>query len=178
MKEVRSGLEHSRAFTVIELMIAVTVLGVLLALAIPSFLGLLRDARRSSAVNDLLADMTFARSEAARRGRVVAICPNTGGDACGTNAEWGQGWIVFESTNGDVVKDTSEPVLRRASGRTTGLTLKAEKASFDFRPFNRRAANFGSVHFCDPRGATHSRSIVVPAGGAVRVATASTTDCP
>lgn len=160
----------------IELMVAVVVLGILLALAVPSFLGLLRDARRSSAVNDLLADMTFARSEAARRGRVITACSNTSGDNCSTT-NWAPGWIVFEDTDNSGTRNGSEPVIRRAAGRVTSLTVTGQGGSnsgtsYRFNPFNRVTG--GTVTFCDPRDAgagadKHSRAIIVAASGRARV---------
>lgn len=176
-------MNRDSGFTLLELMIAVAVLGILLALAIPSFLGLIRDSQRSSAVNDLLADMTFARSEAGRRGRDMIVCSNVSGDTCGSDNDWGAGWIVFEDSNSSATssaagKDTSEPVIRRASGRVASLTVTGNQAFLQFRPFNKRSipGGTGTVTFCDPRGAAQSRAIIVASSGRPRVGNVAS--CP
>lgn len=172
-------------FTMIELMVAVVVLGILLALAVPSFLGLLRDARRSSAVNDLLADMTFARSEAARRGRDIVVCSNVSSDSCGATTNWGSGWIVFEDTNGNGAHDStaSEAVIRRAAGRSADINVLSNASVYRFPAFNQRGTA-GRVTFCDARDAgggavEHSRSVVVATSGRARVEkTIASGTCP
>lgn len=73
-------------FTLIELIVAVAILAILIATAVPSFREISLNNRSSSTINDLIADLSVARSEAvknARQARVVA----KGGD-------WNDGWIV------------------------------------------------------------------------------------
>ncbi len=168
-------MNRNHAFTLIELIITIAIIGILVALAAPSFFNLIKDSQRASAVNDLLADMTFAKSEAAQRGRTIGVCSNVSGDTCGTTAQWGSGWLVFEDTDANGARNGAEPVLRRAQGRTATLDISANKAAFRFRPFNRRLlVDAGSVFFCDSRDAgaataKHSRRIAVAQGGRARV---------
>lgn len=63
----------ARGLTIIELMIVVAVLGVLIALVAPSMRGMI-SAQRVRGVNaELVTDLQYARSEAARRNRDVSI---------------------------------------------------------------------------------------------------------
>src|SRR5690606_8776794 len=59
---------HSLGFTLIELMVAVSVLGVLLAIALPSFQPLIERWRVRQVESNLEASLQFARSEAIKRG--------------------------------------------------------------------------------------------------------------
>jgi type IV fimbrial biogenesis protein FimT len=64
---------HQRGLTVIELMVVVALVGVLVALVAPSFRGLM-SAQRVRGVNaELVTDLQFARSEAARRNQDVRV---------------------------------------------------------------------------------------------------------
>lgn len=62
-----------RGLTVIELMVVIAVVGVLLALAAPSMRGLISVQRVRGINAELVTDMQYARSEAARRSRDVRV---------------------------------------------------------------------------------------------------------
>lgn len=57
-----------RGFTFIELITVTVVMGIVLAIAVPNFADLVRSSRMTTQANDLMADLLYARSEAAARG--------------------------------------------------------------------------------------------------------------
>jgi len=73
----------ARGLTVIELMIVVALLGVLVALVAPSMRGMMT-AQRVRGVNaELVTDLQYARSEAARRNQDVGVAfQSTGSMSC------------------------------------------------------------------------------------------------
>lgn len=73
-------------FTLIELLIAVTVIGVLAAIATPSFNEVILTQRIKSTSFDLIASLSFARSEAIKQNGSVTITP--------TSADWANGWNI------------------------------------------------------------------------------------
>lgn len=97
-------------FSLVELMITVTIMGILLAMAVPSFDRLIKDNRRSSIVNELIGNAMLARAEAAKRGQPVALCGNTSSGACTGGATWDYGWTLFVDVNGNGVIDTNVTV--------------------------------------------------------------------
>ena len=64
---------RARGLTLIELMIVVLVLGVLVALVAPSMRGMISTQRVRGVNAELVTDLQFARSEAARRNRDVSV---------------------------------------------------------------------------------------------------------
>jgi type IV fimbrial biogenesis protein FimT len=103
---------RSRGLTLIELMIAVAVVAVLMALAAPSFEQAVNGNRLSSAAAETIAAAQLARSEAIRHNRRVVLCRSEDGSACSaTNASW-PGWIVFVDTDADGTRDNDEPVVK------------------------------------------------------------------
>ena len=68
--------------TLIEVMIALGILGVIAALALPSFEAFRDRERVKGVANNLVADMQFARSEAVQRSRRVTVSFTTGTHWC------------------------------------------------------------------------------------------------
>ena len=110
-----------RGFTLIELMVVVTIAAILIAAAIPSFVWLNARTRAANASNALLASFELARSEAIRRNIRVSICriqqdPGFGNAPVCSDAavgaipanDWATGWAVFAKTSGGVALDTVE----------------------------------------------------------------------
>jgi type IV fimbrial biogenesis protein FimT len=97
--------------TLIELMITMSVVAVLMALAVPSFQYVTNANRMASEVNAMLGDMQFSRAEAIKEGLTVTICSSSDQQTCSNSASWRNGWIVYSDLNGNGVIDAGE-VLR------------------------------------------------------------------
>jgi len=84
-----------RGFTLMELLVTMTVVGILMAIAVPSYRYVTTANRASSEVNALLGDVQMARGEAIKEGQFVSICASTDGSTCAGTSAWNTGWIVF-----------------------------------------------------------------------------------
>ncbi len=73
-------------FTLIELMVAVAVVGVVVAIGMPSFGELLKNNRIATQANAIIASLQQARSETINRGTSVRIEPLVAG------TDWSAGW--------------------------------------------------------------------------------------
>ncbi len=104
--------KRQRGLTLIELMIAVAVGAILLALAAPSFQQALGKNRLSSAASELTGAVQLARAEAIRNNRRVTLCRSEDGSACSAGSSSWPGWIVFVDTDSDGVRDSNEPVVK------------------------------------------------------------------
>ena len=71
------SLKRQGAFTIIELMIVVSLLAILAAMAVPSFKPMMERENIAAQVNDLISALNLARSEAIRRGVKVTVCRTT-----------------------------------------------------------------------------------------------------
>ena len=74
-------MRPQQGFTLIELMVAVAVLGVVVGLAVPGFQSVVNSNRLAGAANEAIATMQVARMEAIRRNRRVAVCASANANA-------------------------------------------------------------------------------------------------
>jgi len=123
-----------RAFTLIELMIGVSILGLLLAIAVPSFNNVIRTNRVAGQANNVVSALVTARSEAVKRGIPVSVCAaDNSGAACSstTASDWGKGWIVFTdraSTQGSI--ETGDVVITSSGAIADSMSLTTSSVGF------------------------------------------------
>ena len=110
---------HVAGFTAIELMVVVSIVAILAALAGPSFTPLIENWRVRESAEQLQSTLHYARSEAIKRGgRVVIqkIPNNTNGCTTASDTRaWDCGWIVCHDTNDNGTCNATEPVLQRVA---------------------------------------------------------------
>ena len=107
-----------RGFTLVELLVTLTVAAILTAVAAPSMRSLLAGRATVSASDELANSLRVARSEAMKRGLTVSVCasasPNAATPACsgGGSPPWLSGWIVFVDRNNNGTIDANDRVIK------------------------------------------------------------------
>ncbi len=146
---------RNRGITLVELMTTVSVAAVTLSLGVPAFTGVQASMLRTQASMEMIASFSLARSEAARRGVSVTVCPpNTDGTACSSDhsPNWASGWIVFtdpdEDRNIDSGTDEIVHTARLASGNIS-ITSDSSIASGVLFSGSGFPDATGSYTYCD-----------------------------
>lgn len=165
-------------FTIIELMVTLTVAGILMAIAVPNMSKFMKNGRLTSAANDLLHSYQVARTEAIKRHSDAAICASADGANCG--GSYKDGWIVFSDRNSSGTRDSGEELIEVHTGLDNSLHTNADAAYVAV--YNRDGVLNTAIPFatkmviCDSRGVQDdgngnatARAIFVLATGRVRV---------
>lgn len=98
-----------KGFTLAEVVITILILGILAAMAAPSFRDVIRSNRLTSGANAFLGALNYARSEAVNRNQRVVVCKSDDGQRCNTSRTVGyeQGWMVFVDKDDDAIFDSA-----------------------------------------------------------------------
>ncbi|MEZ5562045.1 MAG: GspH/FimT family pseudopilin [Gammaproteobacteria bacterium] len=148
-------------FSLIELMVIVSVLALALGLGIPAFNDMLSNSRMSTAVNDLVGSLHAARGEAITRRASVVLCPaNAAGNDCQAGSDLEAGWLVFVDSDDDGSPDAGEPVLQQHGPIDAGpvidlATFPADQAGrivFSATGTLRVGESTTDIQICDQRG--------------------------
>ncbi len=170
-------------FTIIELLIVVTIVGVLAAIAAPSLRTLIITNQVRTTTSDLLNDIALARSESAKRSQRVVMCASTNMSTCSGSA-WGAGWISFVDSNNNQQRDTAgagEEILRVKEPISTSVKIVTSPNTLSnilFRSFGIiDAAKTFTVCPASAGTGILGRSITMNAMGRVQTVDATTAAC-
>jgi len=121
-------MKRKSGFTIIELMVAIALLGVLLGLGFPSFQSMIQDNRAATVTNQLVTALHTARSEAVKRRANITLCRrNTAGDSCASGTDWSVGWLLYDGTEAVKVWDAPGDSMAIA-GPSSGITYTSTGA--------------------------------------------------
>ena len=175
---------HALGFTAIELLIVITILAVLTAMAVPSFGPMIERWRTNQAVDNITSTIYVARSEAIKRGGRVSVRKMANGtDGCSfasTNQEWSCGWIIFVDADENGNLDAGEEILQSFQMPTSVNVMNNNSAaSFRFdrwgRTNNINAASFAIVPRASGVASPAATAVCFSSGGRVRVVKESVT---
>lgn len=194
--QTRARSDAHAGFTLIEMMVTLTLAGILAGLAIPNMRTFLWNNRIAGTANDLLHAIQVARTEGIKRQPIsgapagsAVVCATTDSSVADNALSCSYGnfsqWFTFYDANNNGVHDNGEPVLSRGAAAATN-TVKSDNAGivcFGPTGFANLACGVrvptSNIIICDSRGATAvgalstARALFVSRTGRARVSNLS-----
>jgi type IV fimbrial biogenesis protein FimT len=169
LASMRTPVHGCRAggFSLLELLMALSILALLVTLAVPSFRALRANAATGAAANELLLALHRARSSALTRGAATVLCLADTAGAC-LRSGTAQGYRVFP-------EDAPAVPLERVR-LARGLTLAATRPLITYWPWP-RAGTTVTFTLCDARTPSAARQVIVSQTGRPRVQRGGATVC-
>ena len=165
-----------RGFTLIEILVTITVAGILLGIAVPAFQSFVQNDRDSGQAMSLVSSFNYARSEAIKRASPtgITVCPSAAGLACDAGSTaWSLGWIVIDTNAADcapAVACTPLQTVPALAGSNTVTPVGGAATGITFSSSGLVAGPPGTtltIRVCDTRLAAFARDVEVNATGRV-----------
>jgi len=162
-------------FSLIELLIALAILGLLLGLGVPSYYDWIASRELANHAEYLAETLNHARSEAVKHSARVNLCKSADGMQCANTGTWSAGWIMFADDNIDGRIENAESLIRRDGPPGNGITVTANKpldsyvsyTGFGYARLLNGALQMGTFVVCKPgQKAIH---VVLANSGRVRI---------
>ncbi len=163
-------------FTLVEFMTVLAIAAIFTTLVVPGYKAVIQNNKVVSATNKLSASLQTARMEAIKRGITVAVCPtaNAAFNACGTNSQWANGWIVFLDADKDNTIDSSSDLIKVSQefADDAQITSSSSIVSYDSSGFVTSGATSFSLKTTGCTG-NNARIVSVSSSGRVSIAVAA-----
>ena len=137
-------------FTLVEMMVVVSIMAILASVAIPSFQSMIRNQRVKSASFELFSSLMVARSEAIKRNADVTITPVSAGS-------WQDGWQIAAGAT----------VLKNQAA-LAGIAVSDAPGTLTYRRTGRASAAASFQIDIDPADASFIRCIKIELSGLPR----------
>jgi type IV fimbrial biogenesis protein FimT len=153
-------MQTKRGFTMIELIVTMSVAAILAAIAVPSFVAISQGERRIAEVNDMVLALNYARSESVKQNSPAGV-------SVFANGTWGGGWNVCCTSTGASVNTL--PAIDSRSTLTANLA-GTSPVTVTFDSSGALVPSSGTLifTFCDPRGAASATAVEVNPRGHIQ----------
>lgn len=150
-----------RGFTLIELMLGITILALVAGIAVPNMRTFILNNRLTSTTNEMLRSLQIARSEAMKLRNNVTLCASSNAASTPSTATCATsnltGWVAFVDYNGNWERESAEEIVGVGtfeSGKVFVLADNSQKVSF-------AATGFAHLPGADADTQTPSSFIVI-----------------
>ncbi|QKT02967.1 GspH/FimT family pseudopilin [Ectothiorhodospiraceae bacterium 2226] len=146
-------------FTLVELMVALAVLGILAAIAAPSLGTFVVNQRVKTEAANLFADLNYARAEAIKRNGRVWVRPNDG--------NWENGWVIVAdgATSYDSCRTTPNNTdCVRLKSAIEGLSITGPDLLI-YERSGRLSTTGATIELCNTTGGAFQRTIRIDLSG-------------
>lgn len=164
---------EGRGLTLIELLVALLVASVILFMGVPTLTELTNQLNFGAIQRSLMANLSYARSEAVTQGYPVTLCASTDGLTCSPEiGDWSAGWIIFYDADDNSIYEPDYDQIIRSNSIDSVVSLSWSGAGNIV--FNGDGTvdegRQGLVAICDTRGGNPSvKGVRISLSGRVNV---------
>lgn len=158
-----------RGFTLLELLISLTIVSLVLGFAWPAWTALHRKSQATLAVRQLVSAVHLARNTALTRHQRVTLCPSRDGQRCG--GDWKDTLVIFTGNDTEIAEGELISRLPASSDNLIEWRAFRPAAMLQFQSNGATYGYNGTFIICPPDGdARYARALVLNKAGRLRIA--------
>lgn len=156
-------------FTLLDLLIAMTIIGILFGIGIPSLKNAVARSQAVSARSAITTTLFDALRHATVLGREIVVCPASDAQ-CAGGKDWSHGWIAFIDSDGNRLRSPDEQIVRQQEKLPAGIRLHGTigRPRIVYQPNGGNAGSNITFTLCDRRGPKHALALILSNGGRLR----------
>lgn len=163
-----------KGFTLVELLITLTVSSITVNYVIPSFDSIARIYKLRAETNNLISSLYLAKSEAIKRSQTVTI-----GKFESQNKHWEEGWQIYTDADSGGHTDfnsNEDKLIKKINGLYKGIYILSDKNKIDYISFRSNGSLVGTstmlaFYICSINEDMRNRKIVINLTGRASVKT-------
>lgn len=159
--------DQQKAFNLVELLVTLTLLGILISLALPAF-GRFQESKRLESARDLLAShIQQTRARAVTLGRSHELCGSSDGEVC--DGDWGGFWLITTVS--------PEPIVLHQQAAPTRDVCRVGFGNdrVRFHPNGTSWMSNGTFSICNPNGP--HQQLILNRQGRLKMGTSHNSTC-
>lgn len=158
-----------RGFGWIEQIVALAVLAILVATAVPAFRRVMAGHALRIAQNDYLAALQHARHLAVNEQVRTILCPSRDARTCNQDNDWQDGWLIGRDPEGKRQVD-EKPLYTGGNYADSIRIVGSDRKHFWFKPDGSTAGTLSRLVFCTRESPPRVRVVRVAMRGRIRAA--------
>ena len=158
--------------SVLELLVAINILGITLALAAPNMRRFLARQQMTVESLQLMTTLNYARTMAITMNNRVVLCPSVNLEHCSDQPDWHHGLMVFVDSNWNRELDPDETLLLAKQGTGNPISIKTTRGRRRIAYHGTGLSPGSNVTFsiCDSRGLAQPKAVIISNTGRSRTA--------
>jgi type IV fimbrial biogenesis protein FimT len=156
----------TNGFTLMELMVAIAMGAILMAIAIPSMRGFTISSAVEQAERNTLANIYSARNQSIDLNRDVVVCFANDTDTCVVNGI--THLVMFVDTNTDGIRNNGETILLNSDHFDTSVVINTPRDSYRFRSDGILRGNNATIKIYNNEDGCVGKNIILALSGRAR----------
>ncbi|MES9991000.1 MAG: GspH/FimT family pseudopilin [Candidatus Thiodiazotropha sp.] len=163
---------NKRGFTLLELLITLLISAILISITIPSYRTLMARNLQASEINSFVHHFRLARSLSISKASHHVLCPSSNGENCSPSTDWSHGFILYEDSNQNRVRDPNEVmhgVHQTEHEQNIDIHASQGRNLVVYQDDGRPSGYTTTLTFCDPDSQIPPKAVIVNNVGRVRI---------